>query len=383
MIEDKGYRKVATRKELKEGALLRVEPDGKPIVLIRVDGKVFAMDAVCSHEGGPLEEGTLEGYKLKCPWHYAIFDIRSGKVSAETDWATDLESYAVQIDAATGDIMVNPNAESTSGGEESARQETGLQNKGRTEEQQLETSPQFNLTLKKKEKLEETDIMTFTFTKGEDSKILDYKAGQFAFFPLDDVKNDPKGLVRHFSIASSPTEDKIIISTRIRETPYKQKLASLEKGAKIKMSRAAGEFILHDDYSKPAIFLSGGIGVTPFRSIIKYATDKKLKAKIVMFDSNRNMQNILYNVEFDSWSHENPNLKVIYTITDEGPSEWKGERGRIDKPMIDRHLSNEQVAESIFYICGPPGMLKAMQGLLQNELRIPKDRIKVEEFTGY
>ena len=103
-MEDKGYRKVATRKELKEGALLRVEPDGKPIVLIRVDGKVFAMDAVCSHEGGPLEEGTLEGYKLKCPWHYAIFDTRSGKVSIETDWATDLKSYPVQIDPATGEI---------------------------------------------------------------------------------------------------------------------------------------------------------------------------------------------------------------------------------------------------------------------------------------
>jgi len=383
MIERNGYRKVATRKELKEGALLRVEPDGKPIVLIRVDGKVFAMDAVCSHEGGPLEEGTLEGYKLKCPWHYAIFDTRSGKVSVETDWATDLKSYPVQIDPATGDIMVNPNAAPTRGGEESVRQETGLQNKERTEEQQLETSPQLNLTLMEKEKLEGTDIMTFTFTKGEDSKILEYKAGQFAFFPLDDVNNDPKGPVRHFSIASSPTEDKIIISTRIRETLYKQKLASLEKGAKIKVSRAAGEFILHDDYSKPAIFLSGGIGVTPFRSMIKYATDKKLKAKIVMFDSNRNMQNILYKDEFDSWPHENPNLKVIYTITDEESSVWKGERGRIDKAMIDRHLSNEQVAESIFYICGPPGMLKAMQGLLQDELRIPKDRIKVEEFTGY
>src|SRR5207244_11999933 len=106
-------------------------------------------------------------------------------------------------------------------------------NNRRKEEEQIETFPQFNLTLKKKEKLEGTDIMTFTFAKDEDSKILEHKAGQFAFFPLDDVKNDPKGPIRHFSIASSPTEDKIIISRRIRETPYKQKLASLKKGARI------------------------------------------------------------------------------------------------------------------------------------------------------
>src|SRR5207247_2015119 len=149
-----------------------------------------------------------------------------------------------------------------------------------------------------------------------------------------------RGPIRHFTLSSSPTEEFIMITTRIRDTPYKKRLASLENGARVKVRGPQGKFVLHEDYSKPAIFLSGGIGVTPFRSMIKYATDKKLKAKIVMFDSNRNMQNILYKDEFDSLPHENPNLKVIYAITDEEPSEWKGERGRIDKAMIDRHLSN-------------------------------------------
>src|SRR5919108_2076558 len=63
-----GHQRVANKKDLQEGSLLKVEPQGKPIVLSMVDGKVHAMDAVCSHEGGPLEEGTLEGYNLTCPW---------------------------------------------------------------------------------------------------------------------------------------------------------------------------------------------------------------------------------------------------------------------------------------------------------------------------
>ena len=75
-------------------------------------------------------------------------------------------------------------------------------------------------------------------------------------------------------------------------------------------------------------------------------------------------------------------LKIVYTVTDEDASSWNGERGRINKEMIAKYLGNDEVASAIFYICGPPGMLKAMKELLQ-ELKVPKDRIKTEEFTGY
>src|SRR5215210_2944503 len=101
------YQKVANKKDLQEGSLLKVEPEGKPIVLSLVNGKVYAMDAVCSHEGGPLEEGTLDKHNLTCPWHYAIFDVRNAKVSDQTVWATDLNSYQVEIDEESGDISIN------------------------------------------------------------------------------------------------------------------------------------------------------------------------------------------------------------------------------------------------------------------------------------
>jgi ferredoxin-NADP reductase/nitrite reductase/ring-hydroxylating ferredoxin subunit len=389
MTED-GYQKVANKKDFQgDNRLVRVELNGKSIVLSTVNGKVYAMDAVCSHEGGPLEEGTLEGYELKCPWHYAIFDVRNAKVSEQTVWATDLQSYPVKVDEATGHIMVSLQTMPVSReGEEAtvreSTQDSDTSQKKYYEEQERKADNKLSLELHSKEKLQGTDVMKFRIARGG----IDYTAGQYAFFKLDRISGDAKGPIRHFSIASSPTEqDHILISTRIRDTQYKQKLASLKEGAKILVWGPEGEFVLHDDYSKPAVFLSGGIGVTPFRSMIKYATDKQLPIKITMFDSNKNQQNILYKEEFDRWAEQNKNFKVIYAVTEEEQeainSNWSGERGRIGKLMLERHLSKGEIGNAIFYICGPPGMLKAMQELLQKEMQIPKDRFKVEAFTGY
>jgi nitrite reductase/ring-hydroxylating ferredoxin subunit len=108
MSEEK-FQKVANKHDLKEGDMLKVEANGKQIVLSMVEGKVYAIDEICTHEGGPLDEGELNGYDLKCPWHYAVFDVRNGKVSDATVWATNLNSYTVKIDETNGDILVNPN----------------------------------------------------------------------------------------------------------------------------------------------------------------------------------------------------------------------------------------------------------------------------------
>ena len=187
-----------------------------------------------------------------------------------------------------------------------------------------------------------------------------------------------------------------MFSTRIRDSPYKKRLSTLEKGTKVKVRGPEGQFVLHQDYTKPAVFLSGGIGVTPFRSMIKYATDMQLPVKIIMFDSNRNRNNILFKKEFDEWANMNKNLKIIYTISEKDQNDneqsslsstanddWKGEYGRINKEMILKYVDTNIINNSIFYICGPPSMLKAMQILLQEDLEIPKERIKVEEFIGY
>jgi ferredoxin-NADP reductase len=130
--------------------------------------------------------------------------------------------------------------------------------------------------------------------------------------------------------------------------------------------------------------------------MIRYATDKLLPRQIVLFDSNRNEEIILYRKDFDESANANANkhLTIIYTITGEGqeatssssvsvPDDWKGESGFINKVMLTTHLTSEELDNSIFYVCGPPEMLKAMQKLSQENLQISMERIKIEEFTVY
>jgi glycine betaine catabolism B len=249
-----------------------------------------------------------------------------------------------------------------------------------------------NLKLLKKVSHSGTDIMSFKFSRTDEqdkSNYLNYRDGQYCNVYLGTIE-DPEGPARSFSIASSPTEtDNILISTRIRNTPFKQKLASLNIGDIVKFTCPMGDFVLHENHLKPAVFLSGGIGVTPFRSMIKYATDKQLPIKIIMFDSNRNEENILYKEEFDSWQDLNKNLKLVYALSLEGQEEkfdkskWNGETGRINKDMVLKYLNADDLVNAVFYICGPPGMLNAMKDLLTKGMSITKGRIREEEFYGY
>src|SRR5918912_617427 len=190
MAESGRCQKVANVRDFEgDRRLIRVEPNSKPIVLCRVNGKIYAMDAVCSHEGGPLEDGTLQGYELKCPWHYAIFDVRNAKVSEQTVWATDLHSYPVRVHEATGDILVSLQTTKPVSGEreepnvkESTEESKDTSQKKYYEEQEREAE-KLSLELLSKEKLQGTDIMTFRFSRGG----INHTAGQYAFFKLDGV----------------------------------------------------------------------------------------------------------------------------------------------------------------------------------------------------
>jgi ferredoxin-NADP reductase/nitrite reductase/ring-hydroxylating ferredoxin subunit len=370
--------KIADTKDIAPSQMKEVEVDGQKIIIANIEGKYYAIGSVCTHEGGPLADGTLSGHEVECPWHASKFDVRTGEVTNPP--ANEPEpKYEIRID---GNSIL-------------------IKNPGKSKL----PSTEIKLTFLEKNRIDGTDVASFKFSKQNEQKeggekvegdnnnttVLEYKAGQFAFFDIGGVYNDPKGPVRHFTISSSPTEDSIMLSTRIRESPYKKRLSILEEGTKVKVKGPEGRFVLHQDYSKPAVFLSGGIGVTPFRSMIKYATDMQLPLEIIMFDSNRDINNILFKKEFDDWASKNKNLKIVYTISKDQQdvlssspvNGWKGEYGRIDKAMILKYMDINILKNSIIYICGPPGMLKSMQSLIQEELQIPKENIMVEEFTGY
>jgi ferredoxin-NADP reductase/nitrite reductase/ring-hydroxylating ferredoxin subunit len=374
--EKKDFVKVADTNDIQPSQMKEVQVDGESICIVNVDGKYYAIGNICTHEGGPLADGTIEGYEVECPWHASRFDVRTGEVK-EPPASEPEPVYQIKVDG--NSILIKKQGS-----------------------KEIKSSPrQIELTLMEKDKVEGTDVMSFKFNKNngyhdENKTQLDYTAGQFAFFDIGEVYNDPKGPIRHFTISSSPTENFIMFSTRIRDSPYKKRLSTLEKSTKVKVRGPEGQFVLHQDYTKPAVFLSGGIGVTPFRSMIKYATDMQLPIKIIMFDSNRNRNNIIFKKEFDEWASLNKNLKIIYTISEKDQNDeqsssssgtatddWKGEYGRINKAMILKYIDTSTLNNSIFYICGPPSMLKAMQILLQEDLKIPKERIKIEEFTGY
>ena len=405
------YATTIRKEDLREGKPVRVEVEGKAIVLALVSGKVYAMDATCSHEGGPLEDGSIEGYCLICPWHQGIFDVRTAKASPETDWVTDLHSYGTAIEDASGLISIEsiPRTSSLEGTSSNSPHRTQREFTATQERKDAvvlaPTRPQrFELKLLEKVPHAGTDVMSFRFSRSVDqneknsssNNMLNYSAGQYSIIDLD-TREDPEGPTRSFTIASSPTEqDTIMITTRLRETPFKQKLSNLKEGVAVKVTAPLGKFTLPEDSSIPLVFLSGGIGVTPFRSMIKYASDKHLPIKITMFDANRNQANIIFKEEFDGCAKVNSNLKIVYTISEKraeqlspsqssspSSSDWKGERGHIDEAMLTKYLTKDDLTKSIFYICGPPAMLNAMKQLLVEKIKVSQERIKIEEFTGY
>ncbi len=203
----------------------------------------------------------------------------------------------------------------------------------------------------------------------------DYKPGQYVIVELDieDSEN-----TRSLSIASSPTEDFILFSTKISQSAFKQKFNSLKIGDVVKIMGPMGMFVLKED-AKEIVFLGGGIGITPFRDMIKYACDKKLPIKLTLLYSNKTPNDIVYKEEWPLFEKENHNLKVVHTITDDATG-WQGRTGRINDAMIKEFCSD--LNNTIFYICGPPGMVTGLSDLLK-AMNIPQGNIKIERFAGY
>ncbi len=223
------------------------------------------------------------------------------------------------------------------------------------------------------------DVAEGTMAFWFDTEGFSFTAGQYAVFTLNNPpETDEKGNTRTFSIASSPhIKNSIMIATRIRGSAFKNSLKKISIGTKVESIGPIGSFVLHKDNSIPAVFLAGGIGITPFRSIIEWATFTRLKHKIYLFYSNRNQQSAAFLDELSSWSKSNPFFKFIPTMTEQ---EWNGETGRISPEMIKKHV--QEIDESIFYLAGPGLMVSAMRKILE-ELAISEDRIRSEEFAGY
>ncbi|MCP8305207.1 MAG: FAD-dependent oxidoreductase [archaeon] len=217
------------------------------------------------------------------------------------------------------------------------------------------------------------NVKSFRFHRPES---LNYKPGQFMFLT---IKIEEKEARKHFTISSSPTEREFIEFTKkLTGHSFSDALDALKVGDWVEIEAPYGNFTFEGQFKKIGM-ISGGIGITPLRSICKYCTDMLLETKITLLYGNHTEKDIIFRKEFEEMQQQNKNLKVVFTVSEASES-WTGYTGRIDTDMIKKEVPDYK--ERVFYICGPPGMVKAMANLLE-ELDVSKENIRKEIFPGY
>lgn len=239
--------------------------------------------------------------------------------------------------------------------------------------------PIFEAKLKSRDLVAER-TMAFHFEKPSSFV---FTPGQFIDIDLlNPPETDGEGNTRGFSVSSAPYEDTIMVTTRLRDTAFKRVLKNMPLDGEVKIEGPFGNLRLHNDVKRAAVFLSGGIGVTPFRSILLDAAHRGLSHHIFLFFSNHRPEDAPFLDELQLLEERNANYKFIGTMTSMEKSKipWQGERGVINKEMLDRHLKD--ATSPIYYITGPPGMVKGIHFMLKGA-GVDDDDIRIEEFTGY
>lgn len=242
-------------------------------------------------------------------------------------------------------------------------------------------SPKYKLLLALKEKIHVApDVYDFIFAKPETFM---FTPGQYLEWTLGHDSPDGRGNRRYFTIASSPTEHEIRMGIKFHEksSSFKNAMLSMGAGDEILASQLAGDFTMPKDKSRKLVFIAGGIGITPFRSMIKYLLDKNETRPITLLYSNKSESDIVYKDVFDE-AAEKLGMKTIYTLTERNAisPEWNGGRGMISEAMIREHVPD--FAESAFYISGPRGMVDSFEATLQ-KMEIKKKNIKADYFPGF
>lgn len=232
------------------------------------------------------------------------------------------------------------------------------------------------LALEGKRKLA-PDTYEFSFVPGAP---LAFRPGQYMEWTLDHRRPDARGNRRYFTVASSPTEDRLRLGVKFYPdaSTFKHALAAMDGTAPIVASQLAGDFTLPRDPGKKLAFIAGGIGITPFRSMARYLMDTGDRRDVVLFYSNQNADGIAYKDFFDEAARRET-LRVVYTLTGTLPADWKGEVGFIDAAMIAKHAPDFR--DRTFYISGSHGMVTAFENILRS-LGVRKRNIRTDFFPG-
>jgi len=208
---------------------------------------------------------------------------------------------------------------------------------------------------------------------------IEFIAGQYMLVTLNFQGKD---LLHALSMSNSPSEIGYVEFTKkLSDSEFSHAISLLHLRDAAKVKLPLGQFTLQPDHKKIAL-IAGGIGITPIRSMIKFATDQKLTTDLVLFYSNHRPEDIVFRNDFEQMEQINSHLKVIHTITcpDELP-DWSGRRGYVNEDLIKKELPDYQ--DYNIYLCGPPRMMEVMQSMLKEKLCLPAEKIIIEKFSGY
>lgn len=210
-----------------------------------------------------------------------------------------------------------------------------------------------------------------------------FQAGQNVLLTLvDPPQVDAAGPSRTFTLASAPHEPELLIATRMRDSAFKRVLRTAPLGLRVQIGEASGLMTLHEDAARPAVFLAGGIGITPFLSMARHAAHERLPHRIVLFYGNRRPEDSAFLQELAELEKANPRYRLVAAMSEPEKSAqpWRGEKGFIDRAMLARYLPD--LSAPAYYFAGPPAMAMAMQKLL-SEAGVAEDDMRSEEFYGY
>jgi ferredoxin-NADP reductase len=233
-------------------------------------------------------------------------------------------------------------------------------------------------TIKEKQEVaKETLLVTFDL-HGEE---VEFVPGQYFFVNLPDVGHqDEKGLRRHITVVTSPNEKGVLgLATRLRDSAFKRTLRELPVGAEVDVEPPKGKFVLPDDTSRPLVFVAGGIGITVFRSMLRFIREEGLPYRVTLIYSCRDRESAAFLDELQELERELPNFRLVLTMTDD--ADWEGETRRIDAAFFNDYLG-QNLNEYTFMVAGPPGMVEGMQSALA-EAGVEEESIIASRFSGY
>jgi ferredoxin-NADP reductase len=229
----------------------------------------------------------------------------------------------------------------------------------------------------KREVARGTLLVTFDLL-GEE---VEFTPGQYFFVTLPDVGyEDDKGLRRHITVVTSPNEKGVLgFATRMRESAFKRSLGDLPVGAEVEVESPKGSFALPEDTSRPLVFVAGGIGITVFRSMLRYIREEGLPYRVMLLFSNRDRESAAFLDELQALEQEIPDFRLVLTMTqDRG---WLGESRKMDARFFRDYLS-EDLNGYTFLVAGPPAMVEGVQQALA-EAGVAEENVRGERYSGY